>query len=331
MTPASDGTSKSCDSSRSPSTTATARTSDPAAAPENTARPFSSVVTVSERPPPSTNCTGWPAMAFARPPRTSRTVTVPAGASVVGRGIPDIARGSGIPEPPMPPIWAKALDDPPASARATASTTAPAAPAPFRDTSPAGCRAASSFSIRSRYTRCPWSSCRISRTARARRRRRHLLVVGLRHLAHRPVEIELLDRAKGQRLLALEGPARPAAQQLGGFVPLPVRQRPEGPVQQVRRPPGAEHRQADEDDVRGSRPAHGQRGGRCRQQRPDQEQVPRLEAVDAVVAVRLSRGLGVHRPGAAPVRGLPPGRPRGRRGPPPRVAATTSSPPRQPG
>ena len=170
MTPAFDGTSKSCDSSRSPSTTATARTREPAAAPVKVARPLASVCTDCDRPPPRTNCTAWFGIGLLRLPRTSRTVTVPAGASVVGRGIPDIARGSGMPDPPMPPICAQAFDAPPASASAIASTAAPAAPAPRDGESPSGCRALSSFSIRSRYTLAPWSSCFIRRTARARRR-----------------------------------------------------------------------------------------------------------------------------------------------------------------
>ena len=56
------------------------------------------------------NSTGMPTTRLVTCPRTSRTDTVPVGSwGSVGRGMPDIARASGMPAvPPVPPICARA-------------------------------------------------------------------------------------------------------------------------------------------------------------------------------------------------------------------------------
>lgn len=95
LTPPREGTGNSCDVSVSPSTVAVACTVAPAGSPLNCARPCSSVFVV-RLSPPTVNVTSCPATLLPIRSRTTRTVTVPAGNSGAGSGVPAIAEGSGM-------------------------------------------------------------------------------------------------------------------------------------------------------------------------------------------------------------------------------------------
>ena len=112
-------------------------------------------------------------MMFDSCPRTRRTDRVPTGTEGSGRGIPDIALASGMPA--IPPdaahLRARRGPDSEAAQRARPRSSAFAAERPAASVFASdACRAASSFSISSRYAALPLSSCLISRTARLRRR-----------------------------------------------------------------------------------------------------------------------------------------------------------------
>ena len=102
------GAGNSCDSRRSPSTSAVALTVAPASRSLNCARPFSSVFCVSVLEP-TCSSTLCPGMLFDRDPRIRRTEIAPLGRSSTGRGMPDICFGSGIAKPPC---WARATAEP---------------------------------------------------------------------------------------------------------------------------------------------------------------------------------------------------------------------------
>ena len=94
-TPPVAGMSKGLDSSRCPSTTASACTWAPAGTPVNSARPSAPVGSRRTAPAPCSS-TDAPTMLLVISSRTTRTVTVPSGSSGAGIDMPDIARGSGI-------------------------------------------------------------------------------------------------------------------------------------------------------------------------------------------------------------------------------------------
>jgi hypothetical protein len=80
---------------RSPSTVTDAFTRPPTGRSLNVARPEASVVAVFGAPP-TVSSTVWPGSALVSCPRITRTVTVPAGTSFTGSGMPEICFGSGI-------------------------------------------------------------------------------------------------------------------------------------------------------------------------------------------------------------------------------------------
>src|SRR5947209_10391464 len=92
-TPPCAGDAKSCDSSRSPSTTTTAFTVSPGGTSSNCARPLASVFTV-RTVAPICSSIGKLGMLLERSPRMSRTEIEWSGRSVTGRGMPDICFGS---------------------------------------------------------------------------------------------------------------------------------------------------------------------------------------------------------------------------------------------
>ena len=113
---------------------------------------------------------------------------------------------------------------------------------------------------------------------------RHLLEVLLGHLAHRPVELQFLDRPQHQRLLALERRARPPAQHLGRVHRIGLARAATacGTPRNAATPAAITVRHTNT-TFAGPRAAHGDRRRRRREQRPDDEQVPRLEAGHALV------------------------------------------------
>ena len=77
-------------------------------------------------------------------------------------------------------------------------------------------RAASSFSIIARYADVPGVELFHDAERAGAQAARHLLEVLRRHLPHRAIELQLLDRPQRQRLLALEIQARALAERLRG-------------------------------------------------------------------------------------------------------------------
>src|SRR5262245_34541490 len=223
--PPAGGTSNSWDSIRSPATVVDALSRVPGVSPSNCARPASSVVDVFATPGPfsSTACFG---IGFVSCPRMTRTVTVPAGISPTGSGMPDICLGSGI-----------------ACARTSAGASTTAASdrtsAPLRMLEP---RAASlaergvgvvvraATGARTRRTDRAWRFRRAWLRRRAAEPRlqllldavavrdalielphdgqgaaaqttRHLVEILRRHFAHRAIELQFLDRPEDEHLL----------------------------------------------------------------------------------------------------------------------------------
>ena len=160
------GAGNSRDSRYSPSTVAEALSVSPAGRRSNWTRPASSVFAVWTFEPTrsSTVCPGRP---LVTEPRTTRTVMLPSGRSVTGRGIPDICFGSGIWN------WARTAVRPPTTHR-TQRSSAFMPHLPIQPHLPAA-----------PVTACARSSCRTSRrlrssfrircrSFRARRRQRSL-------------------------------------------------------------------------------------------------------------------------------------------------------------
>ena len=235
-TPPAAGTVNSCERIVSPSTMASAVTGDPAGTAMNCARPCASVTAVAG-PSGVTSVTSWLGTLLPMRSRTTRTVTAALGSSAPAAAHPTSARHRASP-PGRRRAGAAARKCEPAP-RATAGRNArlrPASPAPHRT----ACRTARRRRSRSGRSRrwCPtWPVPRAGRlatpgpagsdSARQRRAPRptgsrsrpsadqahgapaqavaHLLEVGGGRLAHRVVELELLDRSQHQRLLTFEG------------------------------------------------------------------------------------------------------------------------------
>ena len=257
-------------------------------------------------------------------PRISRTDTCPAGRSVTGRGMPDICFGSGIwncaNAGAVKGKMKNEKEERQASSkreqlacRRTCRTSRrrrsqsrrmgrcpcsqlPSALCPLPSDSvsvsvsertrlPAlTSRAASSRSISSRYPLLVLSSCCSSRTARERRRADHLFVVPFGDLAHRAIELQLLDRAEHHVLLALDSGPRVAADHLR-LTRLARRER----TQRMERRKADQRRrkdsQADEDQIFGARAANDEDGCRRADERAEREELPRPQVNRTSVAL----------------------------------------------
>ena len=122
----------------------------------------------------------------------------------------------------------------------------------------------------------PSSSCFMSEQRAAAQAAAHLVEVPRRQLAHRPIELELLDRAQHQRLLALERGARPARQRLAERLGVAARRAAPASGRTRRGGAGGADRQADEDEMLGRRAPRQDHGDGRRDQRRQHEEVPGL-------------------------------------------------------